>query len=70
MTTAEEWLELDPQVPPRLRRLHGLFEARAEPECWEIVQRALKCWESQHAKVDDVPLPSEFEPILAKITAG
>lgn len=64
MTTAEQWLELDPQVPPRLRRLRGLFEEKADPECWELVQRALKCWESQQAKVDDRPLPSEFEPIL------
>ncbi|MCA9092380.1 MAG: amidase [Planctomycetaceae bacterium] len=64
MTTSEQWLELDPQVPPRIRQLRGLFEERADPECRELVQRGVKCWETQQAKADDRELPTEFAPIL------
>ena len=64
LTTAEQWLEFDPQVPPRLRLLHGLFEEYADPECWSLVQQATQCWQSDQAKFDEAPFPAEFDPIL------
>lgn len=64
LTSAEEWLQLQPHVPPRLRRLRGLFEDQADPACGKLLDRVTNCWKSSNAVIDEKPFPPEFAPIL------
>lgn len=52
--------------PPRIGRLRGLFEERAELEARQAHERALRQLASAGATVVDVALPAAFDDVLAQ----
>lgn len=60
-----DWVDLDAatNLPPRLGRLRGLFEERAEPCMQRAMHNALGQFSANGASVIDVPLPSWFDDL-------
>ncbi len=52
--------------PPRLGRLHGLFESLADPLMNELMERVTEGFRAQGARVVDVALPAGFGEVLAR----
>lgn len=51
--------------PPRLGRLHGLFDERADPVMLRLMNTVSEQFRRQGATVTDVALPALFAPIVA-----
>jgi aspartyl-tRNA(Asn)/glutamyl-tRNA(Gln) amidotransferase subunit A len=61
------WLEEDvglPTGPPRLVRLRGFFDDRAEPAMRSAMDEAVTAWRGAGAGVVDLPCPGHFERTL------
>ena len=63
LTTSEE-LEGFPLAPPRLGRVRGLFDTRADRDMQQALDAAISKLQSAGAKVIEVPLPDVFDDIL------
>lgn len=53
--------------PPRLARLRGFFDDRADAAMRSSLDRAIVSWQSAGAEVVDVPCPPHFERCLAGV---
>jgi Asp-tRNA(Asn)/Glu-tRNA(Gln) amidotransferase A subunit family amidase len=54
------------QVAPRLGRLHGLFDKRAEPVVQELMERVCQDLSSHGARVTDLALPAGYSEVIAR----
>jgi aspartyl-tRNA(Asn)/glutamyl-tRNA(Gln) amidotransferase subunit A len=52
--------------PPRLGRLRGLFESRAEPVVRRLVDDAIGRFRSRGAEVTDVAMPAAFADVVSR----
>ncbi len=52
--------------PPRLGRLRGLFEERAEPAVRAMVESSVKKLAASGAAIEDVALPAAFAEVIAR----
>ncbi len=54
----------EPSRPPRLARLRGFFDERADPTVSSALDRAVSDWQAAGADVVDLPCPGHFERTL------
>ncbi len=55
-----------PKRPPRLGRLRGLFESRAEPIMWQHMDDIAERLGSRGAEVVDIALPAAFAEVIPR----
>ncbi len=58
-------IDRSPRPRPRLGRLRGLFEERAEPAMLRAFNDAMTVWESAGAETSEPPLPVDFPDAIA-----
>jgi aspartyl-tRNA(Asn)/glutamyl-tRNA(Gln) amidotransferase subunit A len=56
--------DIEPEAPPRLARLRGFFDDRAEPAMHEALDAAVATWKEAGAEVVDLPCPPHFDRSL------
>jgi aspartyl-tRNA(Asn)/glutamyl-tRNA(Gln) amidotransferase subunit A len=57
---------LTSKKPPRLGRLHGLFEERADPVVRSMMDQTTETLRQHGAAIIDVALPAEFAEVIAR----